>query len=233
MLPKSWQPTVLPDPTPLSKITPAQALARWLVLVWERPGGEGNDLLKAALPGSLNITVNFNWPLSVDVDDVLVDLVRAGWLEQVLWCPDLSMARYVAPGAPTPTKSSDGIGVYAAGWYYRPLPHVEYEAFVAQFNHLLKTLPRNGKISIGDRVRLTSAFLASTGQTRSIEAKMVWTVKPCTCTSCASGRHLAVNSRRDTPEVLAEYAADPEYCDFLRQHPWRHIAVANLRKVAE
>lgn len=230
-LPAAWQAAVLANPSPLSKISAAQALARWLVLVWERPGGEGNELLNAALPGSPGIEANFNWPLSVDVDDVLVDLVRAGWLEQVQWCPDLSMARYVAPGAPTPTKSSDGIGVYAAGWSYRPLSHPAYEAFVAQFRHLLKTLPRSGKIGIGDRVRLTSAFLASTGQTRSSEAKTIWTVKPCTCKSCATGRFVAVNSRRATPEQLAEYAADPEYCDFLRQHPWRHIAVANLRKV--
>ena len=102
--------------------------------------------------------------------------------------------------------------------------------FVEKYRHLLLTLPRSGKIGIGDRVRFTTMFLGSTGQARTAEAKRIWTVKPCACSSCVGGRLVAVNERRDTKEQLEEYKADPEYCQYLKQHPWKHIAAFNLRK---
>lgn len=226
-----WQPQPLDKPQPKSLISPAQALARWLVLVWERPGGEGNDLLHTALPGCENLAVSGNWPQSADVDDVLRDLVKRKRLTQEHWCPDAAeMARYVAPGAPYDCKDSDGIGFYGAAYYYRPVFNAEYAQFVEKYRHLLLTLPRSGKIGIGDRVRFTTMFLGSTGQARTAEAKRIWTVKPCACSSCVGGRLVAVNERRDTKEQLEEYKADPEYCQYLKQHPWKHIAAFNLRK---
>lgn len=232
MFSTGWTPTAYTS----GKLTPAQVLARWLVLVWERPGGEGNDLLREALPGSPDVDCMSNWPLSADVDDELRALVKAGWLEQHFWCPDLTMARYVFPGAPTQTKDSDGIGFYAAGYSYRPrFDCAAYAAFVAEWRHLLATLPRAGKIGPGDRVRLTAQFIASTGQTRSDEARKIWTVKPCSCSLCRPGHEgpgfAAVSERRDSEAELKYYAADPEYCDLLKRHPWRHVNVKNLRLV--
>jgi hypothetical protein len=228
-----WQPQPLSNPSPKSLVSSAQALARWLVVVWERPGGEGNDLLRTALPGCPNLGVQGNWPQSADIDDVLRALVKAGWLEQHFYCPDLTMVRYVFPGAPVEkAKDVDGIGFYAAGYSYRPnFGNKDYAKFVEQWRPLLATLPRAGKLGPGDRVRMTTQFLASTGQIQSSEAKKIWKVKPCACDMCDRGRHVAVDERRDTPQDLKYYEADPEYCEYLRHYPWRHVAVANLRRV--
>lgn len=241
---KGWQPQPLANPSPKSVISPAHALARWLVLVWERSGGEGNDLLRTALPGCPGLETPGNWPLTSDVDDVLRALVKMGWLEQTNWCPDTTMARYVFPGQPVDTrktgatsfaeKAPDGspISFYAAGCSYRPRTEcAEYCAFVEQWRYLLQTLPRAGKLGPGDRVRLTTSFLASTGQSRTPEAKKTWAVKLCACRGCHGGSLVAVDESRVTEEHLKEYAADPEYQEYLRQHPWRHINEKNLRRL--
>lgn len=229
---QAWQPAHLTTPTPKSVLTSAQVLARWLVLVWDRIGGEGNELLREALPGSPQIKADFNWPLSMDVDDQLRELVSSGWLEQCHWCPDLTMARYVFPGAPRDTKlPGETVGFYAAGYFYRPVQScVAYEAFVKEWRYLLKTLPWSSKIGPGDRVRLTSQFLASTGQQRTAEARRIWEVMACSCSSC-KGYLVAVDERRDSASELERYAADPEYCAHLKAHPWRHINARNLRVV--
>jgi hypothetical protein len=67
---------------------------------------------------------------------------------------------------------------------------------------------------IGARVRLTGAFLRSTGQIAGDEGQKVWRVLACACVLCAGGRFVAV----DEPSVYAE-PGEP------RQ---RHIAAGNL-----
>jgi hypothetical protein len=210
------------------QLYPALALMRWLLICWHRPGAEGNELLEAALPGSPGLHTSGNWPLSADCDNALRDLVKAGWIEQRQWCPDLSMARYVAPGAPTTVKDEDGIGFYAAGYYYHPRQECEaYELTIRDYAWLLRTLPRFGEIGPGDNVKLTPAFLASTGQTKSAEARKRWTVKPCGCNLCKLGRCVAVDEDR-----AADYSGDPEYQEHIEKYPWRHINARNLRRLS-
>lgn len=79
-------------------------------------------------------------------------------------------------------------------------------------------------IAVGDRVKLTSKFLRSTGQYTGGEAQSVWTV-----TGFCNGDRWAIT---DEPAYSAgagyysveELAADPTLC-------FRRIAVANLQCV--
>jgi hypothetical protein len=77
----------------------------------------------------------------------------------------------------------------------------------------------------GARVRLTGAFLRSTGQIAGGEGQKVWTVRECGCRLCANGRFVLTDeisgSYDYTPE---EIAADPH----LR---YRHINAANVVRV--
>jgi len=65
----------------------------------------------------------------------------------------------------------------------------------------------------GERVRLTGDFLRNTGQQAGGEGFSVWTVRPCPCPLCKTGRFVATNERSyDDPD-----------------HP-RHIAAGNLER---
>lgn len=209
--PQDWQPVAS------AQLTPQLILARWLVLCYDRPGAEGNTLLDEALPGSPELVTTCNWPLAYDVDDALDQLIDAGWIERMHYCPDLTQARHHMPGAP---KNP------ASGYYYRPCSgNKDYSAFVKQWRHLV------GEKEAGKRVRLTASFLASTGQTGTEEAKKIWNVVACSCSSCNRGETLAVNERRDSREALAAYAEDPEYVEYLRKYPYVHVNKRNVRVV--
>ena len=80
--------------------------------------------------------------------------------------------------------------------------------------------------AIGDRVRLTGAFLRSTGQIAGGEGRSVWTVQAHPgCRLCADNRFVLTDEERSAPEDFTpeEYAADP----LLK---FRHINAANLEK---
>jgi hypothetical protein len=63
----------------------------------------------------------------------------------------------------------------------------------------------------GTKVRLTSAFLRSTGQHTGDEPRKRWVVQACFCGMCITGRFVAV----DEPSATEDGAV-------------RHIAVAHL-----
>lgn len=213
-LSQDWQPVAS------TQLTPQLILARWLVLCYDRPGTEGNTLLDEALPGSPELVTTCNWPLAADIDDVLDKLVAAGWIERMHFCPDLTQARHHMPGAP---KNP------ASGYYYRPCSgNSDYSEFVDKWRH---KIPGSYNHMVGKRVRLTASFLMSTGQNGRGDAKKVWTVVSCSCSSCDRGETLAVNERRDGKEALADYAVDPEYVEYLRKHPYRHVNERNVRVV--
>lgn len=80
--------------------------------------------------------------------------------------------------------------------------------------------------AVGDRVRLTGAFLRSTGQIAGGEGRNVWTVQAHPgCRMCAGGDFVLTNQERSTPEEFTpeEYAADP----LLK---YRHLNAANLQR---
>jgi hypothetical protein len=80
--------------------------------------------------------------------------------------------------------------------------------------------------AIGDRVRLTGAFLRNTGQQVGGEGRNVWTViKHPGCNLCADHRFVLTNEPRQDDGMFTaeELAADP----FLK---YRHINAANLEK---
>ncbi len=84
----------------------------------------------------------------------------------------------------------------------------------------------NSNLQAGDKVRLSGAFLKSTGQTAGGEGQAVWTVQVCPCRSCAAGRTVLTDQLRQddgmfTPE---EIAAEPHL-------QYRHILAVNVRKV--
>lgn len=86
----------------------------------------------------------------------------------------------------------------------------------------METTPR---FAVGDRVRLTGAFLRSTGQFAGGEGQSVWTVTACPCSLCADGRFVLTNEPRQddgtfTPE---EIAREPHL-------KFRHINAANLQR---
>ena len=79
----------------------------------------------------------------------------------------------------------------------------------------------------GDKVRLTGAFLRSTGQYAGGEGHSVWIVQAHPgCRMCATGDFVLTNQERSTPEDFTpeEYAADP----LLK---YRHINAKNLERV--
>lgn len=79
----------------------------------------------------------------------------------------------------------------------------------------------------GTRVRLTGAFLKSTGQQVGPEGRKVWTVQACDCSLCTGGR-FALTDERLSDEYRAEMWGDlPE-----EQRPrFRHVAIFNLENV--
>jgi hypothetical protein len=71
----------------------------------------------------------------------------------------------------------------------------------------------------GTRVRLTGYFLKATGQQAGGEGHKRWTVMPCGCELCRSGRFVAI----DEPATDFYDDVPPE------QRPkWRHVAIGNL-----
>ena len=72
---------------------------------------------------------------------------------------------------------------------------------------------------VGTKVRLTGAFLRSTGQVAGGEGERRWTVMPCDCVLCRDGF------------VAIDEPADQSYYEDLppEQRPrWRHVALGNL-----
>ena len=72
---------------------------------------------------------------------------------------------------------------------------------------------RRKTFAVGSRVRLTGAFLRSTGQYTGPEPQSVWTVQECSCGLCRDGRFVATDE--------TSYDGEGQ----------RHIAAANLQKV--
>lgn len=87
-----------------------------------------------------------------------------------------------------------------------------------------------GRPEPGTPVRLTSAFLGSTGQSRrNGEGKRTWTVLACPCAMCATGRYACTDEEHD-PEYRARTWGDlPEE----RRPKYRHLAVANVEAVGK
>ena len=87
-------------------------------------------------------------------------------------------------------------------------------------------MARLQRFNVGDRVRLTGAFLRSTGQIAGGEGTSVWIVQACPCRGCADGRLVLTNEPRQgdgmfTPE---EIAREPHL-------KYRHVASGNLNRV--
>lgn len=84
-----------------------------------------------------------------------------------------------------------------------------------------------GKAVPGMKVRLTGAFLRSTGQIAGGEGQKRWIVIECSCRMCGrDGQFCAVNE----PHICQ---TDPRGYEDLppEQRPkWRHFNVANLEK---
>ena len=76
-------------------------------------------------------------------------------------------------------------------------------------------------LAIGDRVRLTRAFLRNTGQYKGRDAAGRWTVVACDCGLCTRGGFVAVNER-------SLYADSPGNEDM---PPQRHFNAGNLERV--
>ncbi len=82
------------------------------------------------------------------------------------------------------------------------------------------------KFSVGDRVRLTGAFLRSTGQIAGGEGQSVWTVQPCRCGLCSDGRFILTDQEKhDYREIFTaeELAREPHL-------KFRHINASNLQR---
>lgn len=70
----------------------------------------------------------------------------------------------------------------------------------------------------GTRVRLTGAFLRSTGQIAGGEGTRVWTVAACGCGLCAFGDFVAVNER--------SMFGDPDAANNLRHMNYKNLEPA-------
>jgi hypothetical protein len=85
---------------------------------------------------------------------------------------------------------------------------------------------KSKRFAIGDVVRLTGAFLKSTGQIAGGEGQRKWTVQACPCRSCASGTVVLTDQpRQDDGMFTAEEIAREPHLKY------RHIATGNLVKV--
>lgn len=80
------------------------------------------------------------------------------------------------------------------------------------------------KFNAGDKIRLTRAFLRSTGQYAGQDANATWTVQACDCARCASGEYVATNQSAIIDYFTAEeLAAEP----YLRM---RHLNASNIER---
>lgn len=85
---------------------------------------------------------------------------------------------------------------------------------------------KSKRFTIGDTVRLTGAFLKSTGQQAGGEGQSKWIVQACPCRSCATGTVVLTNEpRQDDGMFTAEEIAREPHLKY------RHIAVGNLVRV--
>lgn len=82
------------------------------------------------------------------------------------------------------------------------------------------------RFQIGDRVRLTGAFLRSTGQIAGGEGLSKWTVQACPCRSCAGGRLVLTDQPREDDGMFT-----PEEVEREPHLKYRHINTANLVRV--
>ncbi len=218
-----------------------QDVARWLVDTWHKGFGDGNVLADTLCKPLGNAGLTF----AGDVDELLRALRSgpsgigdgAGWLTQGSWCAHLSefgqsrevwlgsygkVSAYEASGHGfTPNRTCEAYAAFVAAWEaQQPAQPVQPMA-----------APEPSSFSVGSRVRLTPKFLTSTGQRGTDEAKRIWKVQTCSCNMCTGQGFVAVDERRDTAFNLKYYKDDPEYCDLLRKHPYRHINVKNLKAV--
>lgn len=72
-------------------------------------------------------------------------------------------------------------------------------------------------INVGDKIKLTGKFLASTGQRTGPEGLSTWIVVACDCGLCKSGDFVATNER-------SIYADEPD------MSPHRHFNRGNVFK---
>lgn len=86
-------------------------------------------------------------------------------------------------------------------------------------------MAKGKRFDIGQRVRLTGAFLRSTGQIAGGEGQSVWTVQACKCGLCADGRFVLTDAVRENDGMFTaeEIAAEPHL-------KYRHINAGNLEK---
>ena len=82
----------------------------------------------------------------------------------------------------------------------------------------------------GTKIRLTSAFLSSTGQSRrDEEGRRVWTVLACGCGLCAGGKFACTDQEHDAAYRLQMWGDLPE----AERPRFRHLAVANVEAVGK
>ena len=80
----------------------------------------------------------------------------------------------------------------------------------------------------GTKVRLTGAFLRSTGQIAGGEGQRTWLLVECKCALCAPKR-----PQPGIPVCVAvdELAADQDQYDAADRPRWRHVLATNLQRV--
>jgi len=83
---------------------------------------------------------------------------------------------------------------------------------------------KRSQIAVGLRVRLTGAFLRSTGQYLGSEGISRWTIVECKCSLCALGDYCAVNEPHLCQSDPTGYEDIPE----AERPKWRHFNVVNL-----
>ncbi len=86
-------------------------------------------------------------------------------------------------------------------------------------------MARGKRFEVGNKVRLTGAFLRSTGQIAGGEGRSVWTVQACKCRLCADGRFVLTDQRSmEGMFTEEEIAREPHLA-------YRHINAANLVRI--
>lgn len=86
-------------------------------------------------------------------------------------------------------------------------------------------MAKTKRFQVGDRVRLTGAFLRNTGQTAGGEGQARWTVQACKCSLCADGRFILTDQpRQDDGMFTAEEIAREPHLQF------RHVNASNAER---
>jgi hypothetical protein len=87
-------------------------------------------------------------------------------------------------------------------------------------------MAKGKRFAVGDEVRLTGAFLKSTGQQTGVEGRLTWIVQACPCRLCADGRFVLTDQPREDDGMFTaeEIAREPHL-------QYRHINAGNLVRV--